>query len=46
MQQFADALVSRLSRLPRFITPELRQTLAFVGEDAVSNLSAVKNLMG
>ena len=45
MQRFADALVSRIDRLPRFIAPELRRTLGFVGEDAVLNLSAVKNLM-
>jgi hypothetical protein len=45
MERFADALVARVDRLPRFIAPELRQTLRFVGEDTISNKPAVQNLM-
>jgi len=45
MERFAAALVSRVDRLPRFIAPDLRQTLRFVGEDVISNVPAVKNLM-
>ena len=45
MQQYAAALVSRIDRLPAFISREQRQTLRFVGEDVISNVSAVKNLM-
>lgn len=45
MESFARALVSRLDRLPRFLPPNLRQQLAFIGEDVIKNKPAVKNLM-
>ena len=45
MQNFAAAFVSRLDRLPGFLPRDLGQRLAFIGEDAVKNVEAVKNLM-
>jgi hypothetical protein len=45
MQSFAAALVPRLERLPAFVPRDLRDRLAFTGEDAVKNVKAVKNLM-
>lgn len=45
MGDFAAALVSRLDQLPRFLTRDLRQQLAFTGENAIKNKAAVKNLM-
>ena len=45
MERFAAALVSQLDRLPRFLPRDLRQQLAFIGEDAIKNKPAVVNLM-
>ncbi len=45
MQSYAAALAPSLARLPAFLPGDLRARLGFIGEDAVKNVEAVKNLM-
>ena len=45
MQDYAAALVPALRDLPAYLPRDLRARLGFVGEDAVKNVAAVKNLM-
>lgn len=45
MQSVAAAAVAYLDRQPKYLAPELAARMRFIGEDNLSNLSAVRNLM-